>query len=307
MSYVHWWRGVGAAAASGAVLQEPGGAPPRLLYALDPPLYTRPPVPPPPPRCNAAAGQRGTTAVPHGVHTGGAGGGGGVGMRPWCVVVCRWRPTGVAPYPTPWSMEGYNCTRCWGGGRSGTGSSLNWSAVPLGGHFWGAGGLCDCMTETLQVCQGTCMTPSLTAMGFLCTAMGPAPPLIYAKPSRMTSTWQLKYSVTLQSPHKNAHQQISAIIVSAVLNVQPSLHTWLSRLLSITAWAQVVCLSSYPRSTVLRALHAVPRIISRTVWDVDSTPQRCQHVVHVLPCTRDIIFCTLRRGGANASNMVYWY
>ena len=165
--------------------------------------------------------------------------------------------------------------------------------IPL--ETWRLPVLCDCMMETLRVCQGTCMTRSLAAMGFTVHLHGSGPPLVYAQPSGLTSTYHLKYSVTLQSP-RNAHTHISAIIVSAVLNVQPFLHTWLSCLLSITAWAQIACLSSYPRSTVLRALHsAVLRIVSRTVWDVDSTLRWCQHAVYCLPSTRDAIFFKLHR------------
>ena len=130
------------------------------------------------------------------------------------------------------------------------------------------------MTDDIRVCHGTCMTHSLTAMGFTTHIQGCHSPLFYAQPSGLTSTWHLKYTVTLQTPQSKAHKHISNIIVGAVLNVQPFLHTWISCLLSITAWAQMACLSGYSRSTVLRALHsAVPRIISRTPWDVDNTLQ----------------------------------
>ena len=116
---------------------------------------------------------------------------------------------------------------------------------------------------------------------------------MYSQPSGLTGTWHLKYTVTLQSPPAHAHKDVSNIIVSAVLSF---LHTWAGCLLSIASWAQLACLSGYPQSTVLRALHsAVPRIISRTPWDVDSTLQWCCHVVYVLPATCDTIFFRLRR------------
>ena len=82
----------------------------------------------------------------------------------------------------------------------------------------------------------------------------------------------------------------------AVFNVQPFLQSWVSCLLSITSWAQLVRLFGYSRPTVLRALHsAVPCIISTTPWDVDGTLEWCRHITYVLPCSRDSIFFRLRR------------
>ena len=161
-------------------------------------------------------------------------------------------------------------------------------AIPMGGPLstqsadlrsvWGAKTRVDVMqcigqlSFSLRVRRGTCMTHSAIAMGFTTHLHGSDPPLIYAQPSGLISTWHLKNTVTLQTPRTNAHKQISNIIVGAMLNVQPFLHTWIARLLSITAWAQMACLSGYSNSTVLRALHsAVPRIISRTLWDVEHT------------------------------------
>ena len=67
-------------------------------------------------------------------------------------------------------------------------------------------------------------------------------------------------------------------------------------LVSITSWAQVACLSGYSRPTVLRALHSVvPRIISRTPWDLDSTLAWCCHITYTLPATRDTIFFRVHR------------
>ena len=126
---------------------------------------------------------------------------------------------------------------------------------------------------------------------------GTHPPLIYAQPSGLTSDWHLKYTVTMQTPTAHAHKHISGIIVSAVLNVHPFLHTWVGCLLSLTSWSQLAILSGYTRSTLLRALHsAVPRVISRTPWDVDSTLQWCCHATYILPCTRDTLFFRLHRG-----------
>ena len=106
--------------------------------------------------------------------------------------------------------------------------------------------LCDCMTDEQRVCQRTCTSPSLTAMGFTVHLGNDCPPLIYAQPSGLTASWHLKYTVTLQSPPPTqAHKHVSNILVSAVLNVQPFLHTWASCLLSITSWAQVALLSGY--------------------------------------------------------------
>ena len=138
------------------------------------------------------------------------------------------------------------------------------------------------------------MTPSLTAMGFTVHLWENNPPLVYAQPSGLTSDWHLKYTVTLQSPHSQAHKHISTIIVGAVLNVQPFLHSLMACLLTITSWAQVACLSGYSRPTVLRTLHsAVPRIISRTPCDLDNTLGWCCQVTHILSTTCDTIFFRL--------------
>ena len=161
-------------------------------------------------------------------------------------------------------------------------------------QVWQLPVLCDCMSLENRVCNGACMGPSLTAMGFTTHLVPDCPPLIYAQPSGLTKDWHLKYSVTLQTPNATAHKRVFNIIVGAVLNVEPFLHTWISCLLSITTWAQIACLSGYSRSAFLRALHsAVPRIMSRTPWDVDSTLHWCKHVTYILPATRDTIFFRL--------------
>ena len=163
-------------------------------------------------------------------------------------------------------------------------------------EVWTLPVLCDCMTVDNRSCKGTCMSMSLTAMGMTTHLKGTHPPLIYAQPAGLTSDWHLKYTVTMQTPTTHAHKHISSIIVSAVLNVHPFLHTWLGCMLSLTSWSQLAILSGYSRSTVLRALHsAVPRVISRTPWDVDSTLQWCCHATYILPCTRDTLFFRLHR------------
>ena len=140
------------------------------------------------------------------------------------------------------------------------------------------------------------MQTSLTNMGMTMHINNAHPPLVYAQPSGLTSTWMLKYTVTLQSPPAQAYTHISNIMASAVLNVHPFLQSWLACMLSITSWAQLAYLSGYTRATILRTMHStVPRIISRTPWDVDSTLQWCCHIVHSLPASRDtIFFCLLR-------------
>ena len=159
---------------------------------------------------------------------------------------------------------------------------------------WSLPVLCGCMTEEQQVCTATCMTHTMTAMGIITHVHGQHPPLVY--PQRFTSQWHLKYTVTLQSPTGQAHTHISSIIVGAVLNVQPFLHSWVACLLSITSWAQLASLSGYSRPTVLCALHsALPRIVTRTPRDVDGTLEWCRHIAYVLPRSRDTVFYRLRR------------
>ena len=58
--------------------------------------------------------------------------------------------------------------------------------------------LCECMREEVRVCQNKCMTPSLTAMGFTVHLWEHNPALLYTQPSSLTSSWHLKYAVTLQ-------------------------------------------------------------------------------------------------------------
>ena len=88
--------------------------------------------------------------------------------------------------------------------------------------------------------------------GFYSSHQWNAPPhLVYAQPSGITSTWTLKYTVTLQSPPSQAYQHICNIIVSAVLNIQPFLGSWISCLLSITSWHKwhVCCTLQCPASS----------------------------------------------------------
>ena len=118
---------------------------------------------------------------------------------------------------------------------------------------------------------------------------------MYTQPSGLKHDWDLKYSVTMQSPWAGDYKHITGIIVGVVLNVQPFLHSWLGFLVSITIWYQIALLSDYPRSAVLRALHpAVPRIVSRTPWDVEATQAWALHVLYIPPATRNTIFHRLR-------------
>ena len=157
--------------------------------------------------------------------------------------------------------------------------------------------VCDVLSQVWNLpvlCD--CVASSLTGMGFtmhlgthnpppdLCTTVGFVSGLV---------TEVLCHSAT---PTAQAYKHISSILVSAVLNVQPFLHTWASCLLSITSWAQIACLSGYARPTVLRTLHsAVPRIVARTPWDLEKTLAWCQHVAYILPSTRDTILFRLHR------------
>ena len=141
---------------------------------------------------------------------------------------------------------------------------------------WSLPVLCDCMTKEQQVCTATCTTHTMMAMGITTHVHEQHPPLVYAQPARLTSQWKLKYTVTLQSPTGHTHKHISSIIVGAVLNVQPFLNSWDPCLLSMTPWAQLASLSGYSRRTILRALHSVvPRIVSKTPWDIDGTLEQC--------------------------------
>ena len=163
-------------------------------------------------------------------------------------------------------------------------------------EIWDLPVLCPCITDTVHTCTTECMTTSVTAMGITVHLHQAHPPLIYTQPSGLTNTWCLKYSVTMQSPWARDYKHVASIIVSAVLNVQPFLHSWLGVLISITAWCQISLLSGYPRSAVLRALHsAVPRIVSRTPWDVEATQAWTVHILYSLPSTRDTIFYRLRQ------------
>ena len=163
-------------------------------------------------------------------------------------------------------------------------------------EIWDLPVLCPCITDTVHTCTTECMTTSVTAMGITVHLHQAHPPLIYTQPSGLTNTWCLKYSVTMQSPWARDYKHVASIIVSAVLNVQPFLHSWLGVLISITAWCQILLLSGYPRSAVLRALHsAVPRIVSRTPWDVEATQAWTVHILYSLPSTRDTIFYRLRQ------------
>ena len=163
-------------------------------------------------------------------------------------------------------------------------------------QVWELPVLCDCMSLENWVCNGACMGPSLTTMGFTTHLVPDCPQLIYAQPSGLTKDWHLKYSATLQTPNATTHKRVSNIIVGAVLSVEPFLHTWISCLLSITTWAQIACFFGYSRSAVSREVHsAVPRRISRAPWDVDSTLHWCRHVTYILPATRDTIFFRLHR------------
>ena len=162
--------------------------------------------------------------------------------------------------------------------------------------IWDLPVLCPCITDTIHTCTEKCMTTSVIAMGIIVHLHNAHPPLIYTQPSGLMTAWCFKYSVTMQSPLARDYKHIASIIVSVVLNVQPFLHSWGGILISITTWCQISLLSGYPRSAVLRALHpAVPRIVSRTPWEVEATSAWAVHILYSLPSTRDTIFYRLRK------------
>ena len=96
--------------------------------------------------------------------------------------------------------------------------------------------MCPCVRDMVHKCTAECMTSNVTTMRFAVHFLEAHPPLIYTQASRFTSDWSLKYCVTLQSPWANSCKHIASIIVRAVFNVQPFLHSRWGILLSFTAW-----------------------------------------------------------------------
>ena len=73
---------------------------------------------------------------------------------------------------------------------------------------WSLPVLCDCMTEDDGVCLQTCMSHTITAMGFTIHVREQHPALVYAQSSSLTAEWGLKYTVTLRSPTAQAHKHV---------------------------------------------------------------------------------------------------
>ena len=74
-----------------------------------------------------------------------------------------------------------------------------------------------------------------------------------------------------------AHHHLRDILLGAMLNANPFIHTWAGLFLSITTWSQVAFPSGHPKSSLWRTLHsAVPRVLSQCLWDAQRAMQWVQ-------------------------------
>ena len=87
-------------------------------------------------------------------------------------------------------------------------------------------------------------------------------------------------------------------MTGSIVNVLPLLNSWSSMLLSFAAWIQLSFLSSYPKSAIHRALQgAIPRVLSRTPWDISLSLSFCRSILPLLPCEVRKSHCYVFLGG----------
>ena len=156
---------------------------------------------------------------------------------------------------------------------------------------WGLPVICPCITPTQPTCTQACMSTSTTAMGInINVREGCGAVTAHAQPSGLTDSWSLKYCPTMQSPWSASHRHVRNIMTGSIVNVLPFLNTWSSMLLSFAAWIQLSFLSSYPKSAIHRALQgAIPRVLSRTPWDISLSLSFCRSILPLLPCDKSRI------------------
>ena len=135
--------------------------------------------------------------------------------------------------------------------------------------IWGLRVLCPCRDKDPNlVCHGDCMGPTVRCMG-VSIYVSPSCTFAHAHPNALDANWQLKFGAPLQSHWATTTRRTTNVLLSALSNVLPFVHSWGSFLLLVTGWMQLAFLAGYLALAVCAsAIAAVHRVLARTQWDV---------------------------------------
>ena len=135
--------------------------------------------------------------------------------------------------------------------------------------IWGLRVVCPCRDKDPNlVCHSDCMGPTVRCMG-VSIYVSPSCTLAHAHPNALDANWQLKFGAPLQSHWATTTRRTTNVLLSALSNVLPFVHSWGSFLLSVTGWMQLAFLSRY-RALAVRAsaIAAVHGVLARIQWDI---------------------------------------
>ena len=149
---------------------------------------------------------------------------------------------------------------------------------------WELAMLCDCCQRQTDTCKFTCHGSTCSALGYSLIRGESGDGTVYAQPSALTMTWDLKLGPLLIAPEQSHPTYLPGILLGVMSNTRHWCNTWAGELLSPTVWLQVVALSGYGKKRILRATHsAVARGLSTSPHDALKTVQYMYDVAHRLP------------------------
>ena len=92
--------------------------------------------------------------------------------------------------------------------------------------IWGLRALCPCRDkDAILFCHGDCMGPTVRCMGVSICA-SPFCTLAHAHPNALDANWQLKFGAPLQSHWATTTPCTTNVLLSALSNVLPFVHSW---------------------------------------------------------------------------------
>ena len=148
---------------------------------------------------------------------------------------------------------------------------------------WGLRVVCDCG----DVCQGSCLKQSTTAMGYGLHRGTDGKGLAHLHPSSVSDIWTPKLGPPLCTPGSQPKNYLKSIFTSVLTSSVPWCATWAGQLLSVMSWAQVAVLAGYCRKHTARRMHsAVQRAYGDTVHDSTLTAAYVHHTMPLLPMPR---------------------
>ena len=136
---------------------------------------------------------------------------------------------------------------------------------------WGLRVVCECMNNSPQ-CVGACCTPTTKVMGYVPVREPKGTGIAFVEPSALTGRWGLRLGPTLLTPGDAYKGYLGSSFACVLKNGAQWTTTWISEIMSATAWLQVALLCGYRRETAMRAIHkAIHRAYVQSPHDTRAT------------------------------------